>query len=285
MFRVLRRLLRDEHAGVAAYAAMIAITAIGAGAVAVDFGRAAVLRNQMQNAADARAMAAAAQLDGRDGARARATTMAKQTMQSKTALAAESKKIEIKEPVFYSQYSPTKVLATGDQDALIVEVTLQARRVDYFFAPILQILGAGPSLQSQNLVTYAAAQPVPFICHAPPLMICDYGDKGSGVHDGTADLRNQVHAGKQIRLKEHGEGNFEVRLLRKNGAALPVNMTLQAFRWKRKILLESAAPTNPCSASGSCSQRISSGTSPCSPRSIDCSSSRFSRSQKWMLRP
>jgi Flp pilus assembly protein TadG len=206
MFRVLRRLLRDEHAGVAAYAAMIAITAIGAGAVAVDFGRAAVLRNQMQNAADARAMAAAAQLDGRDGARARATTVAKQTMQSKTALAADSKKIEIKEPAFYSQYSPTKVLATGDQDALIVEVTLQARRVDYFFAPILQILGAGPSLQSQNLVTYAAAQPVPFICHAPPLMICDYGDKGSGVHDGTADLRNQVHAGKQIRLKEHGEG-------------------------------------------------------------------------------
>ena len=41
----------------------------------------------------------------------------------------------------------------------------------------------------------------------------------------------------QRTLKEHGEGNFEVRLLRKNGAALPVNMTLQAFRWKRKSYL------------------------------------------------
>jgi Flp pilus assembly protein TadG len=205
MFRILKRLLRDEHAGVAAYAAMIAITAIGAGAIAVDFGRAAVLRNQMQNAADARAMAAAAHLDGRDGARARSAQVAKQTMQSKTALAADSDTIEVKEPVFYSQYSPAKVLATSDQDALIVEVTLQTRRVDYFFSPVLQIFGTAP-LQSQNLVTYAAAQPVPFICHAPPLMICDYGDKGGGVHDSTADLRNPVHAGRQIRLKEHGAG-------------------------------------------------------------------------------
>ena len=34
---------------------------------------------------------------------------------------------------------------------------------------------------------------------------------------------------------------------------------------------ESAAPTKPCSASGSCSQRTSSGTRPFSPRSIVCS--------------
>ena len=37
---------------------------------------------------------------------------------------------------------------------------------------------------------------------------------------------------------------------------------------------------SPASASGSCSQRTSSGTSPCSPRSIVCSSRRSARSQK-----
>ena len=41
----------------------------------------------------------------------------------------------------------------------------------------------------------------------------------------------------QRTLKEGGEGNFEVRLVKKDGATLPVNMTLQAFRWKRKNYL------------------------------------------------
>jgi hypothetical protein len=206
MVGAVKRLLRDERAGVAAYAAMAALTAIGAGAVAVDFGRAAVLRTQMQNAADARAMAAAAQLDGRDGARARATTVATDTMDAETRIAADDDDLEIKSPVFYSQYTPSKVLATSDQDALVVEVTLQARRVDYMFSPILRFVGAESSLDSQTIVTYAAAQPEPFICHAPPLMICDYGDKGGGVHDSADDLRNAAHVGKQVRLKEQGSG-------------------------------------------------------------------------------
>jgi hypothetical protein len=199
-------MLGDEGAGVAAYVAMAAFTAIGAGAVAVDFGRAAVLRTQMQNAADARAMAAAAQLDGRDGARARAATVAEDLMDSVTAIAADERDLKIKEPVFYSQYTPNKVLATTDQDALVVEVTLEARSVDYFFSPILKFVGAGTPVESQTLVTQAAAQPEPFICHAPPLMICDYGDKGGGVHDDDADLRNVAHIGKQVRLKEQGAG-------------------------------------------------------------------------------
>ena len=51
------------------------------------------------------------------------------------------------------------------------------------------------------------------------------------------------------------------------------------------MTLESAAPTKPCSESGSCCQRISSGTSPFSPRSTVCSSVRRSRSQKWIRCP
>ena len=190
----------------AVYAAIAALTAIGAGAVAVDFGRATILRTQMQNAADARAMAAAAQLDGRDGARARATTVAKNVMASQTAIAANGNEIKAKDPIFYSQYTPTKVLATSDQGAAIVEVTLEAKDVDYLFAPILRFIGTGSGKELQTIITYAAAQPEPFICHAPPLMICDYGDQGGGVHDSTLDLRNPAHAGQQVRLKEQGSG-------------------------------------------------------------------------------
>ncbi len=206
MIRAVGRLFRNDSGSVAGYAAIAALTAMGAGALAVDFGRAAILRTQMQNAADARAMAAAAQLDGRDGARARATEVATQVMDAKSAIAADDDDIDIKEPVFYSEYTPSKVLATSDQDALIVEVTLEARRVDYIFSPVLQFVGAETSLESQEIVTYAAAQPEPYICHAPPLMICDYGDKGGGNHNSTDDLRNPIHAGKQVRLKEQGSG-------------------------------------------------------------------------------
>jgi Putative Flp pilus-assembly TadE/G-like len=132
------RFFGDERGSVAVYVAMIGLTAIGAGAAAIDVGRGVILRTQMQNAADARAMAAAAQLDGRDGARARAKTVAKDIMDSQTAIAADSDEIKAKDPIFYSQYTPTKVLATSDQDAAIVEVTLEARRVDYLHGPILQ---------------------------------------------------------------------------------------------------------------------------------------------------
>jgi hypothetical protein len=206
MIGILKRFCRDDRAGVAVYAAMTALTAIGAGAVAVDVGRAAILRTQMQNAVDARAMAAAAHLDGREGARARAKDVAKNTMDSFSAMAADNDEVKIKDPIFYSQYTPTKILATSDADAAIVEVTAEARRVDYLFAPILRFVGTGAGLESQTIVTFAAAQPEPFICHAPPLMICDYGDKGGGVHDADDDLRNPIHAGRQIRLKEQGAG-------------------------------------------------------------------------------
>ena len=54
---------------------------------------------------------------------------------------------------------------------------------------------------------------------------------------------------------------------------------------KRTMLLESVAPTNPCSESGSCCQRISSGISPSSPRSMVWVLALRSRSQKWSLRP
>ena len=51
-----------------AYSAFFIVFAIGVGALAIDVGRKAVLRSQMQDRADAGAMAAAVQPDGRDGA-------------------------------------------------------------------------------------------------------------------------------------------------------------------------------------------------------------------------
>lgn len=205
MDKRLRRVIRDDRGGVAVFGAMVALTAIGAGAVAVDVGRMTVLRSQMQNAADARAMAAAVQLDGRDGAQTRATTVAQNVMVHGSAIPEDDSEIQVASVAFYSQYTPTKVVATNDQNAVFVEVVLEARQVDFLFEPVLDAL-TGDDAQSAQITTYAVAGPDPYICHAPPLMICDYGDKGGGVHDWSDDLRNPIHAGKQIRLKEQGSG-------------------------------------------------------------------------------
>ena len=203
-FRLLRTILREDGGGVAVYAAMAAITAVGAGAVAIDVGRMSVLRTQMQDAVDAAAMAAAAQLDGRTGAQNRARSVAQDTMEHSTAFAADKDEIKVKQVNFYIQYAP-KVAATNDTDSAIVEVVMEGRRVDFLFQPILNfVTAAGPS--SKIIQTIAAARPEPYICHAPPLMICDYGDKGGGVHDDSLDLRNEAHIGKQVRLKEQGAG-------------------------------------------------------------------------------
>ena len=59
MLENMRRLVRDDRGGVAVFGAMTALISIGAGAIAIDVGRMTVLRSQMQNTADARAMAAA----------------------------------------------------------------------------------------------------------------------------------------------------------------------------------------------------------------------------------
>jgi hypothetical protein len=205
MPKLLRNLLRDDRGGVAVFGAMVTLTAIGAGAIAVDVGRMSVLRTQMQDAADARAMAAAVQLDGRDGAQDRARTVAEDIMSHGSAIPEDDHEIEVAVVEFYSQYSPTKVKATSDQDAVFVEVVLEAREVDFLFEPVLDML-AGNDTDEARITTYAAAGPDPFICHAPPLMICDYGDEGGGVHSWDDDLRNPVHAGKQVRLKEQGSG-------------------------------------------------------------------------------
>ena len=203
--KALWKVIGAEGGGVAVYGAMVAMTAIGAGAVAVDVGRMTILRTQMQDAVDARAMAAAAQLDGRDGSRNRADIVAQTVMTQSSAIPEDEAELEVKTVTFYSQYSPTKIAATTDQNARFVEVVMEGRQVGFFFEPVLDML-TGADADNATITTIAAAGPDPFICHAPPLMICDYGDEGGGSHDADKDLRNPDHAGKQIRLKEQGSG-------------------------------------------------------------------------------
>lgn len=190
---------RDEGGGVTAYSVFFIVFAIGVGALAIDVGRMAVLRSQMQDRADAGAMAAAVQLDGRDGAQARATAVAMNAMSQMSGIPGDGEDLNVQTVNFYSEYDPTPVAATGDEDSKVVEVILEPRRVNFFLEPILNPSG---DEHYKDLAALAVATANPFICAAPPLMVCDLGET-----DPTMDLSLQSNIGRQIVLKPPPNGN------------------------------------------------------------------------------
>ncbi len=190
---------RDEGGSVAVYSTFIIVLAIGLGALAIDVGRMTVLRSQMQDRADAGAMAAAVQLDGRDGAQARATAVATNATKQTSLISGDGQDLNVQAVNFYSAVDPAPVVAIGDEDSKIVEVILEPRRINFFLEPVLNPSGADHYV---NLGARAVAALNPFICAAPPLMVCDLGET-----DPTMDLSLQSNIGRQIVLKPPPTGS------------------------------------------------------------------------------
>ena len=189
---------RGEGGGVTAYSAIFIVFAIGLGALAIDVGRMTVLRSQMQDRADAGAMAAAVQLDGRNGAQARATAVAMNATSQKSGIPGDGDDLNVQAVNFYSEFDPSPVDATGDEDSKFIEVILEPRRVNFFLEPILNPSGAD---HYTNMGARAVAAANPFICQAPPLMVCDLGEA-----DPTMDLSLPSNIGRQIVLKPPPKG-------------------------------------------------------------------------------
>ena len=184
---------RGEGGGVTAYSAFFIVFAIGVGALALDVGRMTVLRSQMQNRADAGAMAAAVYLDGREGAQTRATAVAMNAMSQISSISGDGQNLNVQTVNFYSEYGATPVAATGDEDSMFVEVILEPRRINFFLEPVLNPSGADHYM---NLGARAVAAGNPFICAASPLMICDPGEA-----DPTMSVALPSNVGRQIVLK------------------------------------------------------------------------------------
>ncbi|MSP67120.1 MAG: hypothetical protein EXQ96_03275 [Alphaproteobacteria bacterium] len=198
--RLLPRLagcLRDRRGSLATYLAIFGSPAVGAGALSIDFGRIAVLRAQMQDSADAAAISAAAQLDGRDGARGRADTVARNALLQTSGLSSNGATLSVQDVKFYLTYGATPVLAVNDSQAKFAEVTLAPRQVTLMLEPLLASLSGGVVESAREMTAIAVAGPKPTICHAPPLMLCDFVEI-----DPSQDLRDPANVGRQVRLKE-----------------------------------------------------------------------------------
>jgi hypothetical protein len=197
---LLQRFIQDRRGSVATYSAIFSILALSAGSISVDLGRLITLKAQMQHRADAGATAAAVYLDGTTGARERASDVARFSSTDSSNIS-RSSDLTVATVTFYSEYSPTKIEATGDDDASIVEVRLEPKLVDFFFTPFFGMLMEAADVDdSQSVNAWAVAQAEPLMCHAPPLMACDPTEEG-----GT-DLMDSDNAGVMMMLKA-GQGS------------------------------------------------------------------------------
>ncbi len=196
-----KNFIHDTSGAVAIYAAMFTIVAVGAGALALDVGRMTLLRTEMQDRADAGAMAAAQFLDGSDGARATATDVAANAMTQSSGISQEN--LTVDTVTFYSELSPLTE-ATTDANAKYISVSMNQSTVNFMFAPVMDLLTKNNSATSTALSASAVAGPKPFVCHAPPMMICDFLE-----NTPAESMRDSANYGRMIVLKEpQGGGNW-----------------------------------------------------------------------------
>lgn len=213
--------------------AILVAVLIGIAALVLDFGRVLALRAEMQNAVDAAALAAAVELDGKDGARLRARAAARNALihDSRYARVAGllgdealpdeafdffciiGSRYDINpDEVNMAEYCAGGSLGgsyygvTGDDDAHYVRVRLDPElagadryTVDLLFLPVLRVFGIDP-LSFVSLTAMATAGRHFYACNYPPMLLCDPFE-GTGSH-----LRHEINPGEAIVLREQGPG-------------------------------------------------------------------------------
>lgn len=204
----IRRFLKEDSGASAIFLSFLTILGLGGAALVIDIGQMSVLKTQMQNSADASAMAAARYLNGTPDARVRAEAVARNAAQASSAWSVNGSSLVVEQVVFYASYGSSPVVAQGDHDAKFIEVRLQPREVSFIFQPVLELFFGSTSTTGvagnrATIHALAVAGADPFICHAPPLMICDPEENSPS---DSLDLPGNV--GRQFRLKSpQGGGN------------------------------------------------------------------------------
>ncbi|HEX9802686.1 MAG TPA: pilus assembly protein TadG-related protein, partial [Gammaproteobacteria bacterium] len=211
----MRRFSSDtgQHGYVLVMLVLVLVVLLGIAALALDLGRLYVLRTEMQNAVDAAALAAAAELNAQEGALTRAEAAGRGLIQSDSHFAAADDKALLGEGddigfEFFTSIAP-KTPTTNYADAHYVRVTLDPALdedgesgrygIDLFFLPVLNVLNI-PTQRFVELTASALAGRHFYMCNYPPMMICDPLEAEGG-------LKENMDAGQQIVLKKQGGGS------------------------------------------------------------------------------
>jgi hypothetical protein len=194
---MLSRLVKDERGATAIYVALGMGVMFGAGGLAIDLGRAMHLETELQQAADAAALAGAAELDGQDGARDRARTAATGAFGSSNiqtfATDTGGPAVPAGEVTFLSALDPDTP-ATTDTEARYIQVRIAPREAAPLLMPVLT--GAHDPLRIAAIATAGFTR---VACKIPPLMVCNpFEPEGAATETPFSSF-----PGQQILIKSH----------------------------------------------------------------------------------
>lgn len=213
----MKRPVQNARGAILIMAAIMMAVLIGVAALALDLGRLFVLHTEMQNAVDAAAISAAAELDGEDNAQERAMAAANQEMlnhlshfgnkaellenlQNKEGLFtfyswigsnADSPvppstctpvdgKCEIDDP---SDNSVSYVKITLDPDPALFGTDDGRYEIDLYFLPVLSLFSIETATTASTKVEALAGSHYE-VCNYPPMMICDPSEGGPALNPG-----------------------------------------------------------------------------------------------------
>ena len=199
-----RNFLRDQGGSIVIYTGAFMAVGVGGAALSIDIGRVVLLKTQMQNRADAGALAGAAQLDAQKGAIERAGYVIDEAMVAYTTAAADQGELTTYESYYYApatDYITRGAVTAVDEEARFVEVVMDRRALSFFYAPALNIMTGKSASSYTELDARAVAMSDPFICKMQPMMICNPLESLGLTPDDS-------YAGKSITLKQgtHGGG-------------------------------------------------------------------------------
>jgi Flp pilus assembly protein TadG len=159
---------RDERGGTAVQIAVTAAVILGVGGLTLDLGRLVTMNTEMQKYTDAAALRAAAELDGKVGAIARATAAANgvDLGVNRNSFAKEGTALTVASMRFFSALDPDVVTAS-DSAARFVEVNAQSRNVENFLIPAV----GGPAKGTTEATAVAGFHRA--VCRVPPLFMCN----------------------------------------------------------------------------------------------------------------
>jgi Flp pilus assembly protein TadG len=211
MRRAALKLWKSESGSVAPIVAISLFALISAAGIGFDYARMAGMHTELQNAADHAALAAAAQLDGKTNARSRATSSAQGLIGNLALFTNDpadtdgrSVTMNGTNAILFYQDKAKTTLATSDEDAHFVLVTVDTKKAFYALTPIVAAISSGP------IAAKAFAGITEGICKVPPLMICN-PDEAIGNTDPDITFDPAAYVGDGIRLVGDGSyapGNF-----------------------------------------------------------------------------
>jgi Flp pilus assembly protein TadG len=204
--RHLATLGKDEDGHILLYFTIMLPVIIGMIGLTLDGGAFLHLHTDLQELADAAALAGANELDGQSGARDRATNKAENLLSNDphwSNVAASG--IQINTPTYYSKLDPVNgdTAATGDADASYIKVTTVTRQVRPNFIPATAaMLGLARPSNNQTSAS-AAAQSMYIACNVQPLMVCNPWEQAAD-----PVFAHHISAGMTLKLLQEGGNSF-----------------------------------------------------------------------------